>query len=59
MTGRTLSACICAATFAFIIVPEAASAYAGPGSLPVLGTLVALGAGVVILRIAGAKDRQG
>lgn len=59
MTGRTLSACICTATFAFIIVPEAASAYAGPGSLPVLGTMVAFGIGVAILRIAGAKARRG
>ncbi|MDH2327275.1 hypothetical protein QCN27_10385 [Cereibacter sp. SYSU M97828] len=29
MTGKTLSALICAATFAFVILPGAASALAG------------------------------
>ncbi|WP_169053230.1 hypothetical protein [Falsirhodobacter xinxiangensis] len=66
MTGKTLSACICAATFAFIIMPEAASAYVGPGALPTLG-VVALGlaalvtaiGGLAARRVAEAKDRRG
>lgn len=74
MTGKTLSAFICAATLAFVIMPGAASAYVGPGAgLTAIGTIIALLAAVffaivgfvwypvkrMLRKAPAAKDKQG